>query len=66
MTMATKKTLPEREKELQSLLATPVGRAELQQLESRYAAAGGSLRPGTASLITYLLVYEREHGLIVQ
>jgi hypothetical protein len=59
-----KKTLPEREKELQSLLATPRGRAELQELESRYAAAGGGRRPGRASIITYLLVFEREHGLI--
>jgi hypothetical protein len=62
--MRPKKTLPEREKELQLLLATSPGRAELQDLESRYAAAGGGLRPGRASLITYLLVYEREHGLI--
>jgi hypothetical protein len=62
--MTSKKTLQEREKELQSLLATPAGRAELQQLEARYAAARGHVRPGNGSLITYLLVYEREHGLI--
>ena len=62
--MAPKRSLPERERELQALLATPAGRAELLELESRYSAAGGGLRPGGASLITYLLVYEREHGLI--
>jgi len=62
--MAAKKTLREREKELQTLLASPSGRVELQKLESGYAAAGGAVRPDRASLITYLLVYEREHGLI--
>jgi hypothetical protein len=62
--MTPMKTLPEREKELQSLLATPAGRAELQTLESRYLAAGGPSRPAKASLITYILVYERQHGLI--
>jgi hypothetical protein len=62
--MTPTKTLPERERELQALLATQAGRAELQELESRYSAAGGTLRPGGASLITYILVYEREHGLI--
>jgi hypothetical protein len=62
--MTPKKTLQEREKELQALLATAPGRAQLQELEARYAAGGGTVRPGRASLITYLLVYEREHGLI--
>jgi hypothetical protein len=62
--MTPKKTLREREKELQSLLATPAGRAELQQLESRYSAASGRPRAGRGSLITYILVYERGHGLI--
>jgi hypothetical protein len=62
--MFPKKTLPEREKELQSLLATPAGRDELQQLAARYHAAGGSLKPPKASIITYLLVYERAHGLV--
>jgi hypothetical protein len=62
--MTPKKTLPERQKELQSLIATAAGRAELQELASRYAEAGGRLRPGGTSIITYILVYEREHGLI--
>ena len=62
--MPAKKTLTQREKELQSLLATPVGRQELQELESRYFAASGRPRAAKASLITYLLVYETAQGLI--
>ena len=64
--MARAKTLQQRQEELQALLATPAGRKELQQLESRYQAAGGSLRPAGTSVITYLLVYEREQGLIAE
>jgi hypothetical protein len=63
--MSPKKTLAQREKELQGLLATP-GREELQALGAHYHAAGGNLRPGRASVITYILVYERERGLICQ
>jgi len=62
--MNAKKTLPEREKELQDMLVTEAGRQALDDLEARYRAAGGSLRPGGASVITYILVCEREHGLI--
>ena len=62
--MTPKKSLLERQEELRSLLATPAGRAELQALESRYSAASGRPRPAGRSLITYILVYEREHGLI--
>ena len=62
--MAPKKTFQEREKELQSLLATPEGRDELQQLVARYVAASGKMRPTRASVITYILVYERERGLL--
>ena len=62
--MTPKKTLQQREKELQSLLATPAGRDELQELGSRYSAAGGKVRPERASVITFILVYERERGLI--
>ena len=62
--MMEKKTLPQREKELQCLLATPGGREELQQLEFLYQAAGANSRPARASVITYILVHEREHGLI--
>ena len=62
--MTPKKSLPQRERELQSLLATPQGRDELQELASRYSAASGKVRPEDASIITYILVYERERGLI--
>ena len=62
--MPPKKTLQEREKELQALLATPAGRIELQELGARYHAASGTLRPANTSVITYILVHERERGLI--
>ena len=62
--MPAKKTLQQREKELQTLLATPVGRDELQGLAARYQAASGRARPEGASVVTYILVHEREHGLI--
>jgi hypothetical protein len=57
-------TLQHREKELQSWLATPAGREALQDLASQYAAASGKLKPVGKSAITYILVYEREQGLI--
>jgi hypothetical protein len=62
--MPQKKTLQQREKELQDLLLTPAGQAQLRELEARYAAAGGRPRPARTSLITYLLVHERERGLL--
>ena len=62
--MSAKKTLQEREQELRPLLATPSGREELQQLASRYYAVSGRLKPAGTSAITYILVYEREQGLI--
>ena len=39
------KTLGQREKELQALLATPAGRAELEALACRYGASNGRPRP---------------------
>ncbi len=63
--MAETKTLEQRQKELQALLADPAGREELHRLEARYQAAAGRLRAANTSLITYLLVHERERGLIV-
>ena len=63
--MAAKKTLHEREKELRSLLATPAGRQELQDLASRYQAASGRVKPAGTSVITYILVHERGRGLII-
>ena len=62
--MSPRKTLHEREQELRPLLATPAGRDELQELAARYYAASGRLRPTGTSAITYILVYERERGLI--
>jgi hypothetical protein len=62
--MTPTKALSEREKELQSMLTTPAGREEIRQLESRYQAASGRERPARTSIITYILVHERELGLI--
>jgi hypothetical protein len=62
--MIAKKTLIQREMELQALIATPSGREEIQELSLRYGKASGRLRPERASAITYILVYERQHGLI--
>ena len=62
--MPAKKSLQERENELQSLLATAEGRAELLELAARYHAAGNRPWPTRTSVITYLLVHERELGLI--
>jgi hypothetical protein len=62
--MTAKKTLRQREKELQLLLATPSGREELRELESRYEASGERPNPSGASVITYILVHERVHNII--
>ena len=62
--MTQTKTLRQRQAELQALLATPAGRDELQQLGAHYTAASGKVRPERASVITYILVHERERGLI--
>ena len=62
--MSPKKTLQEREGELRSLLATPAGRAAIQELAAQYHEASGKLNPVGRSAITYILVHERERGLI--
>lgn len=62
--MLTRKSLPQREKELQALLATPAGRKELEVLESSYQNGCFRHRPVRTSVITYILVHEREKGLI--
>ncbi len=62
--MATTKTLRQRQEELQALLSTPAGREELSALESRCFAVSERLRPARTSVITYILVHEREQGLI--
>ena len=50
--MTRSKTREEREKELQTLMSTPQGRAELETLASRYQSDGGSARPERKSVIT--------------
>jgi hypothetical protein len=62
--MTPPKTLPEREKELQALLASVAGKAELQELAARYSSSSGRVRPAKASVITFILVHERAVGLI--
>jgi hypothetical protein len=60
----TKKTLLQRERELQALLATPAGKKELEELEARYRAGGGRARATNTSVVTHLLVHERNAGLL--
>lgn len=62
--MTPKKTVAERQKELQSLLAQPAGQQELREMEFRYRAASGRLRPAKTSVITYIIVHERVLGLV--
>jgi hypothetical protein len=62
--VTSKKTLQQRQSELQSLLSTHEGKEQLRRLESYDQAASGKLRPARTSLITFLLVHEREAGLI--
>ncbi|HVS36644.1 MAG TPA: hypothetical protein VMS17_13870 [Gemmataceae bacterium] len=62
--MTPTKSLPQREKELQRLLATPGGRETLDELAACYCAADGRIRPEGASIVTYILVHERQRGLI--
>jgi hypothetical protein len=63
--MPEAKTLRAREMELQRLMATPEGRRELEELANRYQDAGGKMRPEKTSVITYILVHERQKGLII-
>ena len=62
--MTAKKTRLEREKELQTLLGSLAGKAELEALADRYAASGRRIRPLGTSLVTYILVCERERDMI--
>jgi hypothetical protein len=64
MELTTKKSFPERQKELQALLQTRDGEAQLQTLASQYAHESGDHSWTGGSVITYILVYERVHGLI--
>jgi len=62
--MTEKKTLEQRQTELQALLANPESRQKLQELASQYRAESGKLKPPKTSVITYILVHERQRGLI--
>ena len=62
--MRPTKTRHEREKELQALIRTREGQAALEELASRYQSDGGRARPEGTSIITYIIVHEREKGLI--
>jgi len=62
--MPAKKTRLEREKELQTLLGSLAGKAELEALADHYAASSQRIRPGRMSLVTYILVCERERDMI--
>ena len=46
------------------MLATPAGQEEIQKLTSQYSAATGKPKLARTSAITYILVHERERGLI--
>jgi hypothetical protein len=59
------KTMREREKELQLQLQTPKGSAELEDLAGRYAELPASPRRNGPSVITFILICEREQGLIL-
>lgn len=62
--MVMAKTLEVRQKELQSLLATPAGRTQLEELADQYANASDRIRPSGTSVITYIVVHERASGHI--
>jgi len=64
--MRPTKTLQERETELRTMLATPEGQKELDDLKIRYQAASDRLKPGNTSVITYILVHERDKGMIAR
>jgi hypothetical protein len=63
--ISTTKTMREREKELQLKLQTPTGSAELEDLAGEYAEMAGSPRRNGPSVITFILICEREQGLIL-
>ena len=64
--MSQSKTREERERELQVLMTTSQGRDELERLANSYQSAGGRARPGRTSVITYILVHERDKGLVTE
>ena len=62
--MTPMKTLRQREKELQILLPTPAGLTQIQDLAASYGESSGHAMAAGTSLITYILIYERDRGLI--
>jgi hypothetical protein len=62
--MPATKTLQQREEELRSLLATDVGRQQIEDMALRYRLASDRLMPAGTSAVTYILVHERAQGLI--
>jgi hypothetical protein len=62
--MSQTRTLAEREAELQAIMASPDGRDRLERIADGYRFDGGRARPPRTSVITYILVHEREQGLI--
>jgi hypothetical protein len=62
--MLQTKTRQDRERELQALISTPQGRVDLERLASQYQDDSGRARPVRTSVITYILVHERQLGLI--
>jgi hypothetical protein len=64
MLVIATKTVQERETELRNLLATQAGRAELEDLAAQYAANGGRIWPTGRSVVTYIIVHERQFGLV--
>lgn len=67
MTAPTKrptKKLDARERELYALIATQLGRMELKSIADEYARASGTPFPAGESIITFILVFERDRGMI--
>jgi len=61
--MKETKTLAYRQAELQTMMTTPEGRARLEEIADGYCESGRP-KPTRTSVITYILVHERERGLI--
>lgn len=62
--MNGQKTLSERQAELQALLVTPEGRDRLEVIADGYRYDRGEVRPPRSSVVTYIIVHERQLGLI--
>lgn len=58
------KKLHVRERELYALHATPLGLMELRSMATSYARASGKPFGDGESVITYILIHERDQDLI--